>query len=111
MSLRELIAGFLNEVKDILKQYLSETEVAIKKRLQRILVISVMGMILLAIVIALAGAAVLFLLVGSLRYLEMSMPPWEAWDIMGLVAAVFAVALGTLLFLMIRKQLSTKQQN
>ena len=54
-----------------------------------------------------AGSAALFILIGSLRYLETFMPAWQAWLIMGATSAVVAAALFVALFLIIRKQLAT----
>ena len=49
ISLREIIAAILNEIKSILRQYVSEAETAFKKRLKRLLIISILGSVLMAL--------------------------------------------------------------
>jgi phosphotransferase system glucose/maltose/N-acetylglucosamine-specific IIC component len=107
MSLREIIAAFLNEIKTALKEYASEAEVAFKKRIKKLLIISIVGAVLLSLGISLAGSAALFILIGSLRYLETTMPAWKAWLIIGATAAIAAAALFVALALIIKKQLTT----
>ncbi len=106
-SLSELIVAILNEIKAALKEYADKAEAAFKKRLKKLLIISVVGAVLMALGISLAGSAALFILIGSLRYLETSMPAWEAWLIMGTTAAIAAAGLFVALFLIIRKQFSS----
>lgn len=107
MSLKEIIQSFFEEIKKALKTYIEKQENALKTRLKKILMISITGMVLLALAILMAGTAALFFLIGSLRYLETFLPAWEAWMIMAIIAAVVAAALFTTLYLIIRKQLST----
>jgi integral membrane sensor domain MASE1 len=107
MSLKEIISQFLNEVKAILKEYLSKQEAALKKRLQKLLTLTITGAVLLALGISMAGSAALFILIGSLRYLETFLPAWEAWLIIGATAAIAAAALFLTLYLIIRKQLAS----
>jgi phosphotransferase system glucose/maltose/N-acetylglucosamine-specific IIC component len=64
-------------------------------------------MVILALAISLAGAASLFFLIGTLRYLETSLPAWQAWLIMAATAGVIAIVLFTALYLIIKKQLTT----
>ena len=112
MSLKEIIYSLLNEVKSILREYLRETETALKKRLQRLLITGIVVSVLVALVILLIGSAALFLLVGSLKYLSTFMPVWMAWTIMGLTSAVIAALLFVVLFIYIKKQMkspTTKQ--
>lgn len=114
ISLREIIFAILNEIKAILKEYVNETEAALKKRLKRLLITSIIGSVLLALGISLIGSAALFILIGSLKYLSTFMPAWEAWYIMGITSGVIAGVLFLALFIIIRKQLrspetSTKQ--
>ena len=106
---REIIDALLNEIKAILRAYFHETEAALKKRLQRLLITGIIGSVLLALVISLLGSASLFLLIGSLKYLSTFMPAWQAWDIMGLTSGVIGALLFLVLFIIIRKQLRTKQ--
>jgi phosphotransferase system glucose/maltose/N-acetylglucosamine-specific IIC component len=110
MSLREIIAAILNEIKAALKEYANEAEAALKQRIKRLLIISIIGAVLMSLGISLAGSAALFILIGSLRYLETSMPAWEAWLIIGTTAAIAAAALFVALFLIIRKQLASPKK-
>jgi len=107
--LREIIDELLKEVKAVLREYVHETEVSLKKRLRRLLNSGIIVAVLLALVISLIGSAALFLLVGSLKYLGTFMPSWMAWSIMGLTSAVIGGLLFLVLFLFIRKQLREKQ--
>jgi len=61
----------------------------------------------MALGISLAGSASLFILIGSLRYLETTIPAWEAWLIMSATSAIAAAALFIALALLIKKQLTT----
>jgi di/tricarboxylate transporter len=85
---REIIEALLNEIKAVLRAYLHETEVALKKRLQRLLITGIIVSVLLALVTSLIGSASLFLLIGQLEYLSIFMPAWKAWDIMGITSGV-----------------------
>ncbi len=106
-ALKEIIKSFLEELKCVLKEYADKQEAALKARLKKILIISIMGMVILALAISLAGAASLFFLIGTLRYLETFLPAWQAWLIMAATAGVIATVLFTALYLIIRKQLTT----
>jgi ABC-type multidrug transport system permease subunit len=105
-SLNEIIAAILNEIKAALKEYANQAEAALKKRIKKLLIISIVGAVLMALGISFAGSAALFILIGSLRYLQTSMPAWAAWLIMGTTSAIAAAALFIALFLIIRKQLA-----
>jgi phosphotransferase system glucose/maltose/N-acetylglucosamine-specific IIC component len=107
MSFKEIIAAILNEIKEALKEYANEAEVAFKKRIKKLLIISVVSTVLMSLGISLAGSASLFILIGSLRYLETTMPAWQAWFIIGATSAIAAAALFVALFLILRKQLRT----
>jgi di/tricarboxylate transporter len=109
ISLREIIGAILNEIKAILKEYVNEAETAFKKRVKRLLVISIVGSVLLAMGISLIGSAALFILVGSLKYLSTFMPAWEAWYIIGITSGVVAGVLFLALFMIIRKQLRSPE--
>ncbi len=106
MSLRQLLTQFFDELKATLKEYLSKQEAALKARLKRILIISIIGAVLMALGISLAGSAALFFLIGSLRYLQTFLPAWQAWLIIGATSAIAAAALFIALYLIIRKQLA-----
>lgn len=99
--------AIVKEIKTILREYVHETEAALKKRLRKALSIGIVISILLALVITLLGSAAVFILIGSLRYLERSMPAWEAWDIIGLISGVIAGLLLLVLVLFVRKQLNS----
>jgi TRAP-type C4-dicarboxylate transport system permease small subunit len=105
ISLREIIGAILNEIKAILREYLNETEVAFKKRFKKLLVISVVGSVLMALGISFIGSASLFVLIGSFKYLSTSMPAWEALYIMGITSGVIAGLFFFGLFILIKKQL------
>jgi phosphotransferase system glucose/maltose/N-acetylglucosamine-specific IIC component len=107
VSLKELIIGFFEELKKAIKEYAQKQETQLKTRIKKLLIISITSMVLLTIAISMAGSAALFFLIGSLRYLETTMPAWEAWMIMAATSAIIAAALFVTLFLIIRKQLST----
>ena len=106
-SLKEIIKSFLEDLKCVLKEYADKQETVLKARLKRILIISITGMLILALSISLAGAASLFILIGTLRYFETFLPAWQAWLVMAVIAGVIAAALFTTLYLLIRKQLKT----
>ncbi len=99
--------AIVHEIKAILREYVHETEAALKKRLRKLLMIGTVISILLALVITLLGSAAVFILIGSVRYLERSMPAWEAWDIVGIISAVIAGLLLSVLFTFMRKQLKS----
>jgi len=90
ISLREIIGAILSEVKAILKEYANEAEASVKKRLKRLLIISILGSVLMALGISFLGSASLFILIGSFKYLSTSMPAWEALYIMGITSGVIA---------------------
>ena len=108
-SVKEIIISFLEELKKALKEYLAKQEADLKVRLKKILILSIAGAVLMALAISLAGSAALFILIGSLRYLETFLPPWQAWLIIGATAAIAAAALFIALYLLIRSQLSTSK--
>jgi len=97
----------VHEIRAIIREYVHETEAALKKRLRKVLIIGTVISTLLALVITLLGSAAIFFLIGSLRYLERSMPAWEAWDIIGLISGVIAGLLLLVLVLFVRKQLNS----
>ena len=105
MLIRDIIDSLVKEIKCVLKEYAHETEVAVKKRLKNILITGIVYCVLLALVIFLFGSAVVFLIVGQLKYLSTFMPAWLAWDIMGLFAGVIGALILLVLYLIIRKQL------
>jgi di/tricarboxylate transporter len=104
-SAKEIIYSLLNEIRTILKEYVHDTETALKKRLQKLLIIGIVVSVLLALVISFIGSASLFILIGSLKYLSTLMPAWKAWYIIGITSGVIGGLLFLALFLFIRKQL------
>jgi hypothetical protein len=108
-SLGEIIKVLFNEIKAILREYVHETETALKKRLKRLLITGIIGSVLLTLIISLFGSAALFLLIGQLKYLSTFMPVWMAWDIMGITSGIIGALLLLVLFIIIRKQLRSPQ--
>jgi amino acid transporter len=108
-TVREIIDALLKEIKAILRENVHEMEVVLKKRLQRLLISGIIVSVLLAIVVSLFGSAIVFLLIGSLKYLSTFMPAWEAWVVMGLTSVAIGGLLFLVLFFFIKKQLGTKQ--
>ena len=103
ISLREIIGAILSEIKSLLKEYMNEAEEAFKKRLKRLLIISIIGSVLMALGISFLGSASLFVLIGSFKYLSNSMPAWEALYIMGITSGITAGIFFFALFIIIRK--------
>ncbi len=110
ISLREIIGAILSEIKALLKEYVNEAEAAFKKRLKRLLIISIISSVLMALGISLIGSASLFILIGSFKYLSTSMPAWEALYIMGITSGITAGILFFALFIIIRNQLRSPQK-
>ena len=110
ISLREIIAAFLNEIKAILREYMNEAEAAFKKRFKRLLIISIVGSVLMALGISFLGSASLFILIGSFKYLSTSMPAWEALYIMGITSGAIAGVLFLALYIIIRNQLRSPEK-
>jgi hypothetical protein len=108
-TIKEIIKALFNEIKAILKEYVSETETALKKRLKKLLIIGIIVGILTALVISFIGSASLFILIGSLKYLMTLMPPWKAWYITGVSSGVIGALILLGLFLFIKKQLRSSQ--
>jgi di/tricarboxylate transporter len=106
--IRDIIYGLFKEIMTILKNYLHETEAALKKRLKKILIMGIIMSILLTLVISLIGSAALFLLIGQLKYLSTMMPVWQAWTIMGLTSGAIGALLLVVLYIIIRKQLKSQ---
>jgi di/tricarboxylate transporter len=102
---KKITDALLNEIKAILREYVHETETALKKRLQRLLITGIIVSVLSSLVISLLGSASILLLIGSLKYLSTFMPEWKAWDIMGLTSGVVGGLLFLVLFTIIRKRL------
>ena len=104
-TIKEIIKALFNEIKAIFGEYLNGAEAALKKRLKKIIITSIIVSVLTALVISFVGSASLFILIGSLKYLMTLMPVWKAWYITGISSGVIGalILLGLLLF--IRKQL------
>jgi hypothetical protein len=108
-SLNELIGALFNEIKAILREYVHETEAALKKRLKKLLITSIIISILLALTISFLGSAAIFTLIGSLKYLSTFMPAWKAWYITGISSGIIGALILLVLYLIVRKQLSFSQ--
>ena len=110
ISLKEIIGAILREIKAILKSYMNEAEASVKKRLKKLIIISIIGSVLMALGISFLGSASLFILIGSFKYLSTSMPAWEALYIMGITSGVTAGILFFGLFIIIRNQLRSPKK-
>ena len=110
ISLREIIGAILSEIKAILKEYMNEAEAAVKKRLKKLIIISIIGSVLMALGISFIGSASLFILIGSFKYLSTSMPAWEALYIMGITSGIIAGVFFFALFIIIRNQLRSPEK-
>ena len=108
-SLGEIIKLFFNEIKAILREYVHETEVALKKRIKKLLITSIIISVLLTLVISFFGSAAIFTLFGSLKYLMTFMPAWKAWYITGISSGVIGALILLVLYLIVKKQLSSSQ--
>lgn len=106
-SLREIIKSLFNEIKAVLRGFAHETETALKERLKKLLITSIIISILLALTISFIGSAAIFTQIGSLEYLMTSMPAWKAWCITGISSGVIGALTLLGLFLFIRKQLKS----
>src|SRR5512141_2597631 len=109
ISLREIIGAILSEIKTILREYMNETEAAVKKRLKKLIIVSIIGSVLMSLGISFIGSASLFILIGSFKYLSTSMPAWEALYIVGITSGVIAGVLFFALFIIIRRQLRSPE--
>jgi len=104
---RKITDAIVNEIRAILREYANQTEAALKKRLRKLLIMGIAIGILTTLVITLLGSASIFILIGSLRYLETSMPAWKAWDIIGLTSGIIAGLLLLVLVMLIKRQLKS----
>ena len=104
-TIKEIIKALFNEIKAILGEYKNEAEAALKKRLKKLIITSIIVSVLTALVISLIGSASLFILIGSLKYLMTFIPAWKAWYITGITSGVIGALIFLVLFLFIRKQL------
>jgi hypothetical protein len=110
ISLREIIGAILSEIKAILKAYMNEAEAAVKKRLKKLIIVSIVTSVLISLGISFIGSASLFILIGSFKYLSTSMPAWEALYIMGITSGITAGVLFFALFIIIRNQLRSPEK-
>ena len=107
VSLKEIIYLILNEAKLALKEYLHDTEDALKKRIKKMLIYGIITSVLVALITSFLGSASLFILIGSLKYLELSMPAWAAWYTVGITSGIIGAIIIVILILIIRKQLKS----
>jgi hypothetical protein len=107
VSLKEIIYIMLNEAKLALREYMHDTEAALKKRIKKILIYGIITSVLAALITSFLGSASLFILIGSLKYLQLSMPAWAAWYTVGITSGIIGGVLILVLFLIIRKQLKS----
>jgi ABC-type antimicrobial peptide transport system permease subunit len=107
VSLKEIIYLVLNEAKLALREYMRDTEDALKKRIKKILLYGILTSVLVALITSFLGSASLFILIGSLRYLQLSMPAWAAWYTVGISSGITGGVLILVLVLIIRKKLQS----
>jgi len=108
--LKDVLKQLFNEVKVALEEYFQETEAVMKQRIKKLLIFSIATTILLSVAISMIGAASLFFLVGSLRYLQTFMPAWQAWLVIAATSAVVAAVLLISLALIIWRQFRSSKQ-
>ena len=108
-TIKEIIKALFNELKAILGEYKNEAETALKKRLKKLIITSIIVSVLTALVISFIGSASLFILIGSLKYLMTFIPAWKAWYITGITSGVIGALIFLVLFLFLRKQLRSFQ--
>ena len=108
---KKTIEDFLKEVKAAIKESFKETTDAIKNRLRKLLIISIIGIVLIAVVVSFIGSAVLFILLGSYKYLTLFLPAWEAWIVMGITALVIGIIFLVAVFLIVRSQLKSDKSS
>jgi len=108
-SLREIIEILFNEIKAVLREYVYETEVVLKKRIKKLLITGIIISILLALTISFLGSASIFILIGSLKYLSTLMPAWKAWYITGISSGIIGALILSGLYLILRKQLGSSR--
>ena len=102
--IRALTDPIFNELKAIIREYTHETEAMIKKRLKRMLITGIIIAALSSLMITFLGSASILLEIGGLKYQMLSMPAWEAFDVMALTSALIGVLFFLGLYLVIRKQ-------
>lgn len=108
-TIKEIIEALFNEIKAVIKEYVHEEEAALKKRLKKLLITSIIISILVSLVISFIGSASLFILIGSLKYLMLSMPAWEAWYITGITSGVIGGLLILVLVIIIMNQFKSSK--
>jgi hypothetical protein len=106
-SIKEIIYALLNEVKNILKEYINDSQNNLKKRIKKLLILTITSTIMIALIVSFIGSASIFILIGSLKYLMTFLQPWQAWYIVGITSGIIGGLLILILFLLIRKQLKT----
>jgi hypothetical protein len=89
---------------------MSEAEATVKKRLKKLIIVSIVTSVLISLGISFIGSASLFILIGSFKYLSTSMPAWEALYIMGITSGIIAGGLFFALFIVIRNQLRSPKK-
>jgi hypothetical protein len=107
VSLKEIFAILLSEAKLALRDYMHDTEDAVKRRIKKMLIFGIITTILVALITSFLGSASLFILIGSLRYLQLSMPAWAAWYTVGITSGITGALIIVILYLIIRKQLKS----
>jgi hypothetical protein len=99
--------AIFNEIRSVVRKNVEEAEVEVKRRIKKLVVIGIVTSIMGALVISMLGTASLFLMIGELKYLSLTMPAWEAFDVMGITSGLIGAVLLVVLLLIVRKQLSS----
>ena len=89
---------------------MNEAEATVKKRLKKLIIVSIVTSVLISLGISFIGSASLFILIGSFKYLSTSMPAWEALYIMGITSGITAGVLFLRFSSFIRNQLRSPEK-
>lgn len=107
---KKTIKDFLNEIKEAIVEFFRDTENAVKERLRKLLITSIVTLVLVAAAVAFIGTAVVFIIIGVYTYFAIYLPHWLAWILMGVIAVIVGVGLLGAVFVIIRNQLKTSKK-
>jgi hypothetical protein len=99
---QQIIDTLTYEIRRAIRKQIHQGEVAFERYLRKVLVkvlkllaLSMMGVVLIA-------SASVFLLVGTILYLERFMPNYLAWSVVGLISGLVGAILFLLLYIQVR---------
>jgi hypothetical protein len=99
---QQIIDAITSEIRRAIRKQIHQGEVAFERYLRKMLVkvlkllaLSMMGVVLIA-------SASVFLLMGTILYLERFMPNYLAWDVVGLISGLVGAILFLLLYIQLR---------